>query len=121
MDISVIFDEEVKGPATLNCLNPMGYDNGRYNCEFDEPGLRVNLGPLLGKNPVIELNCAASECLRPEEIPPYDEFGIYSLLIDTKDDQMLFIGMLLGLALASVVSYLRPKSTIVPIAHPEKK
>lgn len=60
IDLSELL-EEVKGPATFKCLKN-GYDGGRYNCEFDEPVFRENLGPLLGsRNPVFELKCDASK------------------------------------------------------------
>eukprot|EP00158_Paraphelidium_tribonemae_P003701 Partr_v1_DN26305_c1_g1_i1_m43455 putative (ABC) transporter len=55
VDISELL-QIVKGPATIKCKHG-GYDGDRYNCEFDEPTLRENFGPILGANPVIEMKC----------------------------------------------------------------
>lgn len=63
---------EVKGPATLLCQDP-GFDNGRYNCQFSEPVFRDNLGPILGENPVVEIQCLTGECLHASKIPGHVE------------------------------------------------
>ena len=56
----------IKGPAKLTCKNPP-FDNGRYNCQFDEPTFRKELGPILGgSKPVVELKCDAREDLAPK-------------------------------------------------------
>eukprot|EP00158_Paraphelidium_tribonemae_P008650 Partr_v1_DN28639_c1_g1_i1_m50047 putative (ABC) transporter len=67
LDITELL-EAVEGPSTFRCKAP-GYDGGRYNCEFDEKILRENLGPLLGSNPVIELDCTSGECMREDQVP----------------------------------------------------
>ncbi|KAI3653144.1 hypothetical protein MP228_002569 [Amoeboaphelidium protococcarum] len=73
VDLQGVFDDLVRGPASLICKKPDGFRNadGPYNCEFDEPGLRDSLGLLLGNNPVIELQCDSGECLFQSEVPGY--------------------------------------------------
>lgn len=73
IDLTETLRDYVKGPASFICKRPDGFTNelGPYNCEFDEIGIRENIGFLFGKNPVIELDCVSGECLHPSEVPGF--------------------------------------------------
>ncbi|KAI3632023.1 hypothetical protein MIR68_009859 [Amoeboaphelidium protococcarum] len=63
LDLQPIFDELLRGPATLTCG---AFKNGYvdYNCELEEPGFSDLLQLISPDNPVFELAC--------EDIPSLD-------------------------------------------------
>jgi ABC-type multidrug transport system ATPase subunit/ABC-type multidrug transport system permease subunit len=68
VDITDFLDEEIKGPATFDCLQQ---DGGVNQCAFDEPGMNELISSVFGDKS-ITLNCASGECLYETELPGYE-------------------------------------------------
>ncbi|KAM0276864.1 hypothetical protein ACHAQH_006340 [Verticillium albo-atrum] len=68
VDIGDFLDEEIKGPATFQCLQQNG---GINNCKFKEPAMDDLILSLLG-DASIELSCRSGECLHHTQVPGYE-------------------------------------------------
>ncbi|RNJ55815.1 hypothetical protein D7B24_008012 [Verticillium nonalfalfae] len=68
VDIGDFLDEEIKGPATFQCLQQNG---GINNCKFKEPAMDDLILSLLG-DASIELSCRSGECLHHTKVPGYE-------------------------------------------------
>lgn len=68
VDISDFLTEEIKGPATFDCLQVSGGEN---KCLFEEPKMNDLIQSLFGDK-AISLDCQAGECLHESQIPGYE-------------------------------------------------
>lgn len=67
MDITDFLTEEIRGPATFECLQEDGGTNG---CKFKEPKMDNLIQMMFGDSSIF-INCAAGECLYKTEVPGY--------------------------------------------------
>lgn len=68
VDISDFLTEEIKGPATFECLQQSGGTNA---CAFQEPAMNDLIQQLFGDRS-ITLECQSGECLYETEVPGYE-------------------------------------------------
>ncbi|KFY72304.1 hypothetical protein V499_07557 [Pseudogymnoascus sp. VKM F-103] len=68
VDISDFLTEEIKGPATFECLQQSG---GTNKCAFQEPAMNDLIQQLFGDKS-ITLECQSGECLYETEVPGYE-------------------------------------------------
>ncbi|KAI1372330.1 hypothetical protein F4677DRAFT_265292 [Hypoxylon crocopeplum] len=68
IDLTEFLKEEVKGPATFNCLQENG---GINNCKFKEPALDWMTRNVFGDES-IQLDCRSGECLYHTQVPGYE-------------------------------------------------
>jgi ATP-binding cassette subfamily G (WHITE) protein 2 len=68
VDISDFLTEEIKGPATFECLQE---DGGTNRCKFEEPAMDELIQQMFGDRS-ITLNCRSGECLHQSQVPGYE-------------------------------------------------
>lgn len=68
VDISDFLTEEIKGPASFQCLQQNG---GTNKCAFEEPAMNELIQQMFGDNS-ITLDCRSGECLYETEVPGYE-------------------------------------------------
>lgn len=68
VDISDFLTEEIKGPATFECLQ---MDGGTNRCAFEEPAMDELISQMFGDKS-ITLDCRSGECLHESQVPGYE-------------------------------------------------
>lgn len=68
VDISDFLTEEIKGPATFDCLQVEGGEN---KCLFEEPQMNELIQQMFGDK-AISLDCMAGECIHESQVPGYE-------------------------------------------------
>lgn len=68
LDISDFLKEDIKGPATFECLQENG---GTNNCKFQEPAMNQLILDLLGDSS-IQLSCRSGECMHHTQVPGFE-------------------------------------------------
>ncbi|KAM0335478.1 hypothetical protein ACHAQA_000526 [Verticillium albo-atrum] len=68
VDIGDFLDQEIKGPATFECLQQNG---GTNHCKFEEPAMDDLILSLIG-DASIQLSCRSGECLHHTQVPGYE-------------------------------------------------
>lgn len=68
VDISDFLTEEIKGPATFECLQQHG---GTNKCKFQEPAMNQLIQQIFSDSS-IQLDCRSGECLYESQVPGYE-------------------------------------------------
>jgi hypothetical protein len=63
LDIDDFLIEEVRGPASFNCIPGKG-------CTFEEPAMNQLINDIFGDK-AITLDCEAGECMHSTQVPGY--------------------------------------------------